>query len=200
MQFYSDFAAHRSRQIAVDLFAVAAIAAWVWLGAFVYSLVIDLARFGEQMQSAGSDFSSTMTDIGDQLDGVPLIGDGISAPFETASGAGESLEAAGRSQQEAVLNLAVGLGWGIALVPVVTILLFWLVGRLRFTRRAATTRRLIGAGVTVDMLALRALTNQKLSVLATIDADPVAAWRRGDPTVMRSLAQLELKASGVRIS
>ncbi|MCU1447238.1 hypothetical protein [Cryobacterium sp.] len=199
MQFYSDFAAHRSRQIAVDLFAVAAIAAWVCLGAIVYSLVIDLARFGRQMQSAGSDFSSTMTDIGDQLGGVPLIGGGISAPFEAASGAGESLEAAGRSQQEAVLNLAVGLGWGIAVVPVGTILLFWLVGRLRFTRRAATTRRLIGAGVTVDMLALRALTNQKLSVLATVDADPVAAWRRGDPTVMRSLAQLELKASGVRI-
>jgi hypothetical protein len=199
VQFYSDFAAHRSRQIAVDLFAVAAIAAWVCLGAIVYSLVIDLARFGRQMQSAGSDFSSTMTDIGDQLGGVPLIGGGISAPFEAASGAGESLEAAGRSQQEAVLNLAVGLGWGIAVVPVGTILLFWLVGRLRFTRRAATTRRLIGAGVTVDMLALRALTNQKLSVLATVDADPVAAWRRGDPTVMRSLAQLELKASGVRI-
>ena len=199
MQIYSDFAPQRSRQIAVDVFAVAAIAAWVWLGVFVYSLVIDLARFGAQMQSAGSDFSSTMTDIGDQLDAVPLIGGGISVPFEAASGAGDSLEAAGRSQQEAVLNLAVGLGWGIAVVPVVTILLFWLVPRMRFTRRAATIRRLVRGGVTVDMLALRALTNQNLSALAAVDADPVSAWRRGDPTVMRSLAALELKASGVRL-
>ena len=199
MQIYSDFAAHRSRQIAVDAFALAAIAAWIGLGVFVYSLVIDLARFGKQMQTAGSDFSSTMSDIGDRLGGVPLIGGGISGPFDAASGAGDSLEAAGRSQQEAVLNLAVGLGWGIAVVPIATILLFWLVPRLRFTRRAATTRRLIRDGVTVDMLALRALTNQKLSVFAAIDADPVSAWRRGDPVVMRSLAQLELKASGVRI-
>ena len=105
----------------------------------------------------------------------------------------------GRSQQEAVLNLAVGLGWGIAVVPIATILLFWLVPRLRFTRRAATTRRLVRAGITVDLLALRALTNQKLSVFAAIDADPVSAWRRGDAEVMRSLAALELKASGVRI-
>ncbi|MGY4857863.1 hypothetical protein [Cryobacterium sp. AP23] len=200
MQIYSDFAAHRSRQIAVDVFAIAAIAAWIALGAFVYSLVIDLARFGVQMQSAGSDFSSTMSDIGDTLGGVPLIGGGISGPFDAAGGVGESLEAAGRSQQEAVLNLAVGLGWGIAVVPVATILVFWLVPRLRFSRRAGTTRRLVITGVTVDMLALRALTNQKLTVLAAVDADPVSAWRRGDPEVMRALAQLELKASGVRIS
>lgn len=199
MQFYSDFPAQRSRQVAVDVLAVTAIAAWVALGAFVYSLVIDLARFGRQMQTAGSDFASTMIDIGDRLDGIPLIGGGISEPFATASGAGASLEAAGRSQQEAVLNLAVGLGWGIAVVPVATILLFWLVPRLRFTRRAATTRRLVGAGVTVDMLALRALTNQKLAVLAAVDADPVSAWRRGDAGVMRALAALELKASGVRL-
>jgi hypothetical protein len=200
MQIYSDYGPQRSRQIAVDVFAAAAIAAWVWLGAFVYSLVIDLARFGEQMQTAGADFSSTMTDIGDRLDGVPLIGAGISGPFDAASGAGASLEAAGRSQQEAVMNLAAGLGWGIAVVPVVTILLFWLVPRLRFTRRAATTRRLVGAGVTLDMLALRALANQKLSVLAAIDSDPVSAWRRGDPEVMRALADLELKKTGVRMA
>jgi hypothetical protein len=200
MQIYSDFAAQRSRQIAVDVFAIAAIAAWIALGAFVYSLVIDLARFGVQMQSAGSDFSRTMSDIGDTLDGVPLIGGGISGPFDAAGGVGESLEAAGRSQQEAVLNLALGLGWGIAVVPVATILVFWLVPRLRFSRQAGTTRRLVRTGVTVDMLALRALTNQKLTVLAAIDADPVSAWRRGDPEVMRALAQLELKASGVRIS
>jgi hypothetical protein len=199
MQIYSDFAPHRTRQILADVVAVAAMAAWIALGAVVYSLVFDLTRFGEQMQSAGADFSGTMSDIGDQLGGVPLIGGGISGPFDVASGAGASLEAAGRSQQEAVLNLAVGLGWGIAVVPVVTILLFWLVPRLRFARRAATTRRLLGGGVTVDMLALRALTSQKLSVLAAVDADPVSAWRRGDPEVMRSLAELELKAAGVRI-
>jgi CubicO group peptidase (beta-lactamase class C family) len=199
MQIYSDFAAHRSRQIAADVLALAAIAAWIGLGAFVYSLVSDLARFGRQMQSAGADFSSTMTDIGGRLSGVPLIGGGISEPFTTASGAGQSLEAAGRSQQEAVQNLATGLGWGIALVPIVTILLFWLVPRLRFTRRAGTTRRILGNGVTLDMLALRALTNQKLSVLAAVDADPVSAWRRGDPLVMRSLAELELRSSGVRL-
>ena len=199
MQIYSDYAAHRSRQIAVDVFAVAAIAAWIGLGAFVYSLVLDLARFGAQMQSAGADFSTTMSDIGGQLGGLPVFGGGLSGPFEAASGAGESLEAAGRSQQEAVLNLAVGLGWGIAVVPVATILLFWLVPRLRFTRRAASTRRMVGSGVTVDILALRALTNQKLSVIAAVDADPVSAWRRGDIEVMRSLAQLELKASGVRL-
>ncbi len=31
------------------------------------------------------------------------------------------------------------------------------------------------------------------------DPDAMAAWRRGDEGVMRALAQLELKSSGVRL-
>jgi hypothetical protein len=199
MKIYSDFAAHRSRQVTADVLALLMMAAWIWLGSFVYSLVMDLTRFGQQMQDAGSGFASTMTDIGDDLGGVPLIGGGIRSPFDAASDAGASLEAAGASQQEAVHNLAVGLGWGIAVLPVLMILVVWLVPRVRFVRRASTARRLVTGGVALDLLALRALSNQKLSVIAAVDADPVSAWRRGDADVMRTLAALELKASGVRI-
>ena len=53
------------------------------------------------------------------------------------------------------------------------------------------TRQIIG-----DVLAL---ATQKISALSKVSADPMAAWRRGDEAVMRSLAQLELKSSGVRM-
>ena len=200
MKLYSDFAAHRSRQITVDVLALAAIAAWIWLGAFVYSLVMGLKEFGRQMEKAGAGFSTTMTDVGDNLGGVPLIGGGIRGPFDSASAAGATLESAGQSQQVAVANLATGLGWGIALVPVLTILVIWLVPRLRFMRRAGQARSLTRSGVALDLLALRALSNQRLPVLATVDSDPAAAWRRGDAAVMRALAALELKSAGVRLT
>jgi hypothetical protein len=200
MKFYSDFAAHRSRQIAVDVFAIAFMAAWIWLGVFVHSLVIGLTDFGVQMERAGAGFRETMTDVGENLGGVPLIGGGIRGPFDSASDAGATLEAAGASQQVAVQNLALGLGAGIAVLPVLAILVLWLVPRLRFARRAATARRLVSAGAGVDLLALRALTSQRLTTLGAIDADPMAAWRRGDEAVMRSLAALELKSSGVRLT
>ena len=49
-----------------------------------------------------------------------------------------------------------------------------------------------------ELLALRALANGTLADLAGVGGDPVAAWRRGDPLVMRRLAGLELKRAGVR--
>jgi hypothetical protein len=200
MKPYSDFAAHRTRQITVDVIAVAAIAAWIWLGAFVYSLVIGLTDFGVQMEQAGAGFRSTMTDVGDDLGGVPLIGSGIRGPFDSASSAGATLESAGQSQQLAVANLATGLGWGIALVPALMILAIWLVPRIRFMRRAGQARSLARSGVALDLLALRALSNQRLPELAAVDSDPAAAWRRGDAAVMRALAALELKSAGVRLT
>ena len=200
MKPYSDFAAHRTRQITVDVLALAAIAAWIWLGAFVYSLVIGLTEFGVQMEQAGAGFRSTMTDVGDDLGGVPLIGSGIRGPFDSASSAGATLESAGQSQQTAVANLATGLGWGIALVPVLMILVIWLVPRIRFMRRAGQARTLARSGVALDLLALRALSNQRLPELAAVDSDPAAAWRRGDAAVLRALAALELKSAGVRLT
>jgi hypothetical protein len=200
MKFYSDFAAQRSRQITVDVLAIAFMAAWIWLGVFVHSLVIGLTDFGKEMERAGAGFRETMTDVGENLGGVPLIGRGIRGPFDNASDAGATLEAAGASQQAAVQNLALGLGLGIAVLPVLAILVLWLVPRLRFARRAATVRRLVSAGAGIDLLALRALTSQRLTTLGAIDADPMAAWRRGDETVMRTLAALELKSSGVRLT
>ena len=97
-------------------------------------------------------------------------------------------------------NLATGLGLAIAVLPVLAILALWLVPRIRFARRASTAKRLVSAGAGVDLLALRALTTQRLTTLSAIDADPMAAWRRGDTAVMRSLAALELKSSGVRLT
>jgi hypothetical protein len=152
------------------------------------------------MERAGAGFRETMTDVGDNLGGVPLIGSGIRGPFDSASDAGATLEAAGASQQVAVQNLATGLGLGIAVLPVLAILVVWLVPRIRFARRASNARRLVSAGAGIDLLALRALSRQRLTTLTAIDADPMAAWRRGDASVMRSLAALELKSSGVRLT
>ena len=199
MKLYSDYAAHRTRQIVVDVLAVAAIGAWAWLGYTVYTLVMNLADFGVQMEEAGAGFKGTMIDISDNLSGIWVIGDGIKAPFDAASDAGSSLEQAGQAQQVAVQQLATGLGVGIAVLPILTILVFWLVPRIRFVRRAGTAKAMLKQGASIDLLALRALANQRVSALAAIDEDVAGAWRRSDPEVLRTLANLELRSSGVRL-
>src|SRR5439155_24580416 len=48
-----------------------------------------------------------------------------------------------------------------------------------------------GAGI------LLALATQPLRRLSTVDEDPVAAWRRGDPDVVAALARLERRRLGL---
>lgn len=200
MKLYSDFAPRRTRQIVADVVALSLIAAWVWLGVTIYGLIDQLADFGKQMEDAGAGFRETMTQVGDTLGNIPLIGPGIRVPFDGASGAGGALEGAGQSQQEAVNQLALTLGIGIAALPIIMILVLWLVPRIRFVRRAAQATALVSAGAGIDLLALRALATQKITAIATVDADAMAAWRRGDDAVMRKLAALELESSGVRLN
>ena len=199
MKLYSDFGPRRTRQLFADLVCLAMIAGWAWLGVTTYGLVSEMATFGKRMEDAGAGFRTTMTEVGDTLGGIPLIGDGVRAPFDGASGAGGALESAGRSQQEAIHELALILGVGIAAVPIIVILLLWLVPRLRFARRAGGMRSLVRRGVAIDLLALRALANLKVSAIAKVDADAMGAWRRGDDAVIRELAALESRASGVRL-
>ena len=200
MKLYSDFGPRRSRQIVADVTALALIGAWVWLGITVYSLIENLSVYGVQMEDAGAGFRETMTQVGETLGGIPLIGGGIRTPFDGASEAGGALEAAGQSQQVAINQLATVLGIGIAALPILTILLLWLLPRLRFAQRASRAQKLVKSGAGVDLLALRALASQNISALAAVAPDAMAAWRRGDDQVMRKLAALELKSSGVRMA
>jgi hypothetical protein len=199
MKLYSDFAPRRTRQIVADVLAILGIGLWVWFGVAVYQLVMGLAGFGKLVADSGTGFKETMVEVGEILGGVPLIGGGIRIPFDGASDAGRALEAAGAGQQAAVAQLATVLGIGIALLPVLTILVLWLWPRLRFARRAATARDLAASPMGVDLLALRALATHKLPALSAVDPDAIGAWRRGDDGVLQRLAALELRSAGVRM-
>lgn len=199
MKLYSDFAAQRARQMTADVVALALIAISIATGIVVFSTVNQLAQFGVQMQNAGTDFRTSMTDVGTRLGGVPFIGEGISAPFSTASSAGDTLAAAGQTQQDLVLQAAIALGVGVAALPILIVLLVWLIPRLRFISRATRTRALMRAGLNTDLLALRALTHQKAGVIAKVAPDAVGAWRRSEPEVMQRLAGLELRSVGIRV-
>ena len=56
--------------------------------------------------------------------------------------------------------------------------------RLRYARRAAGIRELAAAPAGVELLALRALTNQPLHALTRVSDDPVQAWREGEPEAL----------------
>ncbi len=198
MKLYSDSPLLRTAQITGDALAIAAIVFFIALGATVHGLVMTLADFGRQLEGAGTGFQQTMADAADTLGAVPLIGGGVRAPFDSASDAGTVLQDAGRNQQELVGQFALLLAVLVALVPIALVLRYWLLRRLSFARRATAARTLAGSAGGLDLLALRALASRDTSAVLAIDP-AAAAWRSGDERVIRALAALSLRESGVRL-
>lgn len=199
MRIYSDYAGHRARQILADILAVAGI----W---FVVKIARDLGdsingfkQFGVQMAEAGVGFESTMSDIGSTLTGVPLIGDGISAPFAAAAAAGALLEEAGLEQQMAVGELATTVALSVSVLPLLAITLIWLVPRVRFAIGAHRTSKLARSPQALDLLALRAIVSKDPALVLAAVSDPAEAWRTQDRDAIRALAAVELRGTGVML-
>jgi hypothetical protein len=199
VRLYSDFGARRTYQIVGDVVAVVLVVLGIVLGVVIHNAIAALEGIGRDVERSGSDFSRSMADIGDRLAGVPLIGAGISAPFDGARDAGGTLADAGSNWQVGVERVALLAGWTVAVLVVLVVLVGWVRPRLVGAVRRAAVARLASLAANQDLLALRALTTRPARALTRIDADVVAAWRRGDAAVIRDLAALELKASGVRL-
>jgi hypothetical protein len=198
MKLYADLPGRRTLQILADLGVLAWVCLWAWVGRLVHDATMELAAPGRQLQSAGSGFREKMTSAGDSVRDLPLVGDKVSTPFRQVSGTGTTIEKAGTDLVDAVTRLANVLGWVTALVPILIVGLVWLALRGRFVRRASAAQRFIDNAADLDLFALRAMAGQPMRKLAAISADPTGAWRRGDEEVIRSLALLELKDTGLR--
>jgi hypothetical protein len=194
----ADTPQRRTRQIVADVFFVLWCVLWIWVAVRLYGLVLSLGGPGEALQSGGDGLAGNMTEAGDRIDGLPVIGESVRAPFDRMSDAGHAIADAGRAQQEAVGKLALFLAVAIAMIPILMLLIIWLPLRIRFVRRASTAQRFIDSADDLDLFALRALARQPMHVLARIDDDPAGAWRRKDPAVILALAGLELRDEGLR--
>jgi hypothetical protein len=88
----------------------------------------------------------------------------------------------------------------VAAIPILIALAVYLPPRWRFVREATAGRRFVDSSDDLDLFALRALTRQPLHRLARICDDPAGAWRRGEQEVVRELAALELRDSGLEVA
>lgn len=197
MKLYSDLPGRRELQLLGDLLVVVWVVVWIWLAHVVHDAVLALARPGRELESAGTSMGERLREAGSTVGGIPYVGDDASRPFDGAGSSADQVAAAGRAQVEAVETLATWLGLTVALVPVLLALAVWLPPRIRFVRRATAGQRFLDSAADLDLFALRAMAHQPLHVLAKVSPDPAEAWRRKDPEVLRRLAALELKASGL---
>ncbi|HEY8317381.1 MAG TPA: hypothetical protein VIG76_00985 [Amnibacterium sp.] len=195
MRLYSDLPRARALQIAGDAVALVVLVGGIVLAVALHGAIAALEDVGNRVAASGTGFSTTLGDIGRQLGGVPLIGSGIRAPFDGAAGAGSALATAGAGWSDGVERIAAIAGWTVALLVVLVVLAGWVRPRLAGALRRGTVARLSGD---VDLLALRALAGRPTRALAAIGPDAAAAWRRGDPDIVKRLAGIALADAGLR--
>ena len=197
MKLYADAPGHQARQVLGDLLLMLWIALWVRLSQVVRDATLALAAPGEQIEEAGTGLAGKLRDAGGTVGGLPLVGDQARAPFDGAGDAADRIAAAGAAQVEAVQTLAFWLSLAVGSIPILVVVAFYVPLRWRFIRTASAGRRFVDSGADLDLFALRAMSNQPLHRLARISDDPVRAWRDGDPDVVRALAALELRDTGL---
>lgn len=199
MKLYADAPVRRSLQLLGDLLLVVWVYLWVRTALVVRDATLALAEPGEQISDAGSGLAEQLRGAGRSVEGIPLVGDEVKVPFDGAGGAADRIAAAGDAQVEAVQTLAFWLGLAVGAIPVLIALAVYLPLRWRFVRQATAGRRFVDSTDDLDLFALRAMARQPLHRLARISDDPAGAWRRRDPVVVRELAALELRDSGLSV-
>lgn len=199
MTWYSELPARKARQILGDAWLVAWSALWIWVAFRLHDLIMNLAAPGLAIASGATDLAASIDDAGETVGSLPLVGDTVSAPFESMSDAALAIAAAGQTTADAVSLLARFLSIALALLAIMSWAVIWVPIRIAFIRRATAARRFVDANEDLDLFALRAMARQPLHVLAGITDDPAGAWRRRDQAVIRELAALELRSEGLRL-
>jgi hypothetical protein len=197
MKIYAETPGFRSRQVLADVAIAVWVFLWVRIGLRVKELVDALGAPGRTIEDAGSGFTETLLSAAREVGDVPVVGEALQAPLESAAGAGRVLQRAGATQQEVVHNLALWLGILLALIPILVALAHWLPWRVRWAREASAANRLKIDSDDLQLFALRAIANRPLDQLRRATPDPAAAFARGD---YGPLAALELKELGLRTS
>ncbi|MFI5933032.1 hypothetical protein [Actinoplanes sp. NPDC051494] len=198
MKFYADRVPVAVRQLITDLLVVFWVYAWIRAGLWINDQVEKLAVPGQKLQEAGTGIAGNLTDIGGKVGRVPLVGDELTSPFNSAAGSAANMAEAGRQQQEIIDNLAVTMAVLIIAVPLALVLFLWLPLRLRWMRRAGVAARVRSEPAGRDLLALRALASRPLNELTKLGPDIAQSWRNGDAAAVEALAALELRDLGLK--
>lgn len=184
-------------QVLCDLAVLVWVVGWIKVGRALDGVIIAAAHPGYVLQSGAGRVASDLRDAGHGVERVPYIGHPVSEPLISAGNAAGGVSGAGRELGDRITSSAFPVSLALVLITVLPVVLVWLALRSRFAWRAGSTAAVARTPGGDALLALRALANRSPRRLTAISPDPVDAWRREDPEVVRRLADLELRLTGV---
>lgn len=181
----------RSRSV-LDVAIVLWTALWIAFGILTAHEVGSLADLG----NAAGRLGRAVTNVGEAVNGIPLIGGQVGGPVVQA---GHQAQVTAAAARDGAHRLGLLLGLAIAAVPTLPLLLLYVPARLADERERRAIREAMaasgGAGAVDELLAHRALTRVPYAELQRISPDPVGDLRAGRHT---ALADAELARLDVR--
>jgi hypothetical protein len=203
LKFYSEVGTARTRELIADLATWAWVALWVVIGLRIHDAISAFAEAGRVLQGGGRNIQGAGAQLGDALNGVPVIGGGIdtlaTGVFDTAGApivqAGQELEAL----LIFVARLLALLVVAVMVVPWLARYLPWRAERLATVRAAHRAIRRAPVDVSTAMmqraLATRALNRLTYPELLEYTSDPFGDYAAGH---YGRLAKAELASVGLR--
>lgn len=195
MKLYAETPALRARQIALDILVILWTLTWVWLGTLAHDALAGLAEPADAISRNSSSLATSLREISDTVDELPLVGGGLEEPFSSAADSAQGVADESREQRDRFLTAALWIGLLIAVAPIAAGFLYYLPGRWRWAREATAAERIRLDADDLYLFALRAVANRPLSELRRATPDPGAALAAGD---YDDLARLEMERLGLR--
>jgi hypothetical protein len=199
MGIYAKRPAKMIGQLVGDGFVVAWTIGWAIVALFVHRMIEVLATPARETAKTAMRLAENFREAAAEAAKVPVAGEQMRRPLDAAAGTLGNLIDSANDQVVSIERLALIVGWLVFLIPVATVVAFWLPRRIRFYRQAHASQVFLDSLADLDLFALRAMAAQPLYVLAEISDDPVQAWRSGDREVINKLAEVELKRNGLQL-
>jgi hypothetical protein len=166
---------------------------WVVAGWAVADRVRGLAEVSATVAKVGQ-ASAT---VGETIRTLPLVGGSLEDPARDITEAGRDAITSARAARQSARSLGTLLGFSIALIPSLPVLVLYVPGRVAGARERRELTRAMARGRDPwmeEVLARRALVHLPYRRLRQISDDPLADVREGRH---RSLATAELEWFGV---
>jgi hypothetical protein len=199
MGIYAKRPAMMIGQLVGDGFVVLWAIGWAIVAIFVHRVIEVLATPARETARTAMRLAENFRQAAAEAAKVPVAGEQMRRPLDAAAGTLGNLIDSANDQVVSIERLALIVGWLVFLIPVATVVAFWLPRRIRFYRQAHASQVFLDSLADLDLFALRAMAAQPLYVLAEISDDPVQAWRSGDREVINKLAEVELKRNGLQL-
>lgn len=189
----------RVTDVVGDISLVGWVVVWLVLASSLRDTLDSLSQPLERLGTTTGNVADRLEEAGAAMKKIAIVGDRLAGPFPEMASAMRQLSTQLTSQVESLGTASTWLVPLVFLLPTVIGAGWYIPWRIRRAQETAAARAILGQSPSLELFALRGIATTPLRQVAGISANPVPAWRAGDPATVNALAELELARLGIEL-